>query len=176
MEWVSYLQQRGALHYKLVDTELEVAMEKFTKRFVRGEDIERVFRRLAGEHSQNNQVGFGEFQAALRNHSYFKQDDVKLIFGLLVSEEVVHNARKGNDEVITDPANLLKTFTFKKFAEVVSRYRTDNITKTPHYRFAQYLRQRNVSLTAEFAKWLDRNKKIKEVAEALKKQSLTLSR
>ena len=69
---MSYLQNKGALHYKLVDTELETAMDKFIKRFMRADDIERVFKRLAGDNNHNNQVSFSQFEGLLRNFTYFK--------------------------------------------------------------------------------------------------------
>jgi hypothetical protein len=43
-------------------------------------------------------------------------------------------------------------------------YRAENITKTPNFRFYDFLKKRNISLLFEYRKWLDRNKKMKEVS------------
>lgn len=59
---------------------------------------------------------------------------------------MVHNSKFGNDELLKDPANLSLTFGYKKFVDIVGLYRAENITKTAHYRFYDYLKKRNVSL------------------------------
>jgi len=74
---------------------------------------------------------------------------------------MIKNSKKGNDDVINDMLNLSKTFSFRRFSDVVGMYKSDNITKTPQYRFYDYLRKRNVSLTVEFRKWMERNKRVK---------------
>lgn len=65
---------------------------------------------------------------------------------------------------------------FKKFSDVIGLYRADNITKTASFRFYDYLKKRNISFLFEFRKWMERNKKIKEVSDALKKDKPAMSR
>jgi Ca2+-binding EF-hand superfamily protein len=61
-----------------------------------------------------------------------------------------------------------KSFNFKMFTDVLSAYRNENITKTPHYKICEFLKKRGISLTNEFTKWMERNKKNKEISEAIK--------
>jgi len=65
---------------------------------------------------------------------------------MLVNESVVKNAKFGNDDLIKDVSNLGKTFNYKKFIDIIIVYRSDNIMKTPQYRFYDYIKKRNVSL------------------------------
>lgn len=81
-----------------------------------------------------------------------------------------------NDEIIKDEANYHKVFNFKMFTDTITNFKNENITKTPHYKFFSYLKKRGVSLLNEFIKWMDRNKKIKEIAEALKNKEQTIAR
>ncbi len=62
------------------------------------------------------------------------------------------------------------------FVEVVSLYRNETLAKTPQFKLIDFLKKRNVSLLHEFHKFLEKHKKHKEITEALKKKSTTLSR
>jgi hypothetical protein len=45
--------------------------------------------------------------------------------------------------------------------DVLSIYRSGTISKTPQFKFMDYLKKRNVSLINEFYKFLEKNKKNK---------------
>lgn len=99
-----------------------------------------------------------------------------MLFGMLASEGMVKESREGNDELLRDPANLKLGVGFKRFSDVIGLYRADNITKTVAFRFYDYLKKRNISLLFEYRKWMERNKKNKEVAEALKNDTAKLTK
>lgn len=50
-EFVHYLVEHQFVNYKCVDSELEEAMLKFVKRFMRNDDLEAVFDRLRARES-----------------------------------------------------------------------------------------------------------------------------
>ncbi len=62
------------------------------------------------------------------------------------------------------------------FVQVIQLYKTETLTKTPQFKLVDYLKKRNVSLLHEFYKFLEKNKKIKEINQALKKKSTILSK
>lgn len=45
-ELINYLVENELVNYKCVDSELEAAMTKFIKKFIRNDDIEVVFDRI----------------------------------------------------------------------------------------------------------------------------------
>jgi hypothetical protein len=67
---------------------------------------------------------------------------------------LIKNSKFGNDEIIKDSKNIEKKFNFKHFVDTIGIYRAQNITKTPQYKFYDYLKKRNISLLHEFKKFL----------------------
>lgn len=62
LPFILYLTSKRLVSYKSADSQLDVALDHFLKKFIRHEDLEIVFRRLAGTGSE---VGFTEFQKAI---------------------------------------------------------------------------------------------------------------
>jgi hypothetical protein len=50
-EMINYLVENQFVNYKCVDSELEAAMNKFVRRFVRNDDIEAVYDRVRAKDS-----------------------------------------------------------------------------------------------------------------------------
>lgn len=48
---INYLVENQFVNYKCVDSELEAAMNKFVRRFVRNDDIEAVYDRVRAKDS-----------------------------------------------------------------------------------------------------------------------------
>jgi hypothetical protein len=65
-----------------VDSEVEVAMDKFTRRYLRNEDVEIAFSRMKGD-QQKALVLYDDFRRALKTVSYFNEEEIILLFGLL---------------------------------------------------------------------------------------------
>lgn len=63
-----------------------------------------------------------------------------------MNERVVRGRRWGNDDAINDPSNMLRTFNFKQFAEVILVFRSENLTKAAAFRFLDYFKKRSISL------------------------------
>ncbi len=49
------------------------------------------------------------------------------------------------------------------FIQIINLYKTQTITKTPQYKLIDYLKKRNISLLHEFYKYMEKNKKNKEI-------------
>lgn len=78
--------------------------------------------------------------------NYFKEEEIMYLFSLFANDNIVKDNKLGNDDLIKDVTNLSKTFNFKKFVDIVSVYRSENITKTAQFRFYDYIKKRNISL------------------------------
>lgn len=50
------------------------------------------------------------------------------------------------------------------FVDVIQLYKTETLTKTPEFKLCDYVKKRNVSLLHEFYKFIEKNKKNKEVS------------
>jgi len=49
-------------------------MEKFIRRYMRNEDIERVFQKLKGENQAASEISYDSFKSALRFINIFKDE------------------------------------------------------------------------------------------------------
>lgn len=63
-------------------------MEKFTRRYLRNEDVEAAFIRIKGDH-QKSHIAYDDFRKALKMVSYFSEEEVILLFGLFAREGIV---------------------------------------------------------------------------------------
>lgn len=84
----------------------------------------------------------------------FKDHEIFYIFGAFANADHLKNSSFSNDAIIKDETNVHKVFNFKMFADVVSTYKNENITKSPHYKLCYFLKRRNISLLNEFTKWM----------------------
>ena len=66
-EFLSFLFNCNVLPYKAADSALEIAMDRFIKRYLRGDDIESCFRRLSAGSAE---VNFDSLKSALRNINF----------------------------------------------------------------------------------------------------------
>ncbi len=154
------------LDIKCVDSEVEIAMEKLIKKVIRHSDLEEFYQKLVDNDDKSpiKVVTYKSFTKFFsQNYSFFTQKETLYLFSTFSNAEQIKASKFSNDELIKNDENTEKTFNYKNFIEVVNLYKTETLTKTPQFKLIDYLKKRNVSLLHEFYKFMDKNKKNKEV-------------